>query len=253
MVHVLAYVIHITSSPLTFLNVMISFVQRQKQLKKKNMRKRKALVFDCDGTLVNSIPRGFQATCQVFKEAGMPAPSFKDFFTNLCFPPLAYYRAGGVLLSDEKIWEIYLRHANHHTAELFPDTMSTLTKLASRAAELNIVYFGILSANHSDILETLLEKRDIRKFFNEVKGDVEDKCAELKRIALTHNVEHTSVVWVGDFPCDMRDGDKAGVFSVGVAQCMPDERNLTSLLRQAGADHCIKNLQELEDVLTAIL
>ena len=218
-------------------------------------RKNKALIFDCDGTLVNSIPQAFEAICQVFKEAGVPVPSFEDFFANFCSPAVNYYRTRGVRIPDEKIWEIYLQHANHDNAELFPDTMTTLTNLTSRADELGIVYFGVLSANQNDIVQTLLEKRGIRKFFTEVKGDVRDKSFELGRIALDYHIEPNSVVWAGDLPSDMVDGCKAGVLSVGITQCVPNIStvNLRTMLVHAGADYCVKNLQELEGVLAKIL
>lgn len=219
------------------------------------MIKRKAVILDCDGTLVNSVPKSFRAVCKVFADLGLSEPDFEDYFVKLQPPPTDYYRARGVDLPNEEIWARYLKHADHAAAELFPDTLATLARLSQDSAKLGIACFGVLSTQPSGSLHAVLERHNIRRFFHEVTGDTNDKSAALRRLGSTFGIEPENIVFAGDFPSDMRDGSRAGVLTIGVAQCMPDipQSTLKELLYKAGAKHCIGNLGALPDVLEMIL
>lgn len=219
------------------------------------MRKRKAVIFDCDGTLVNSVPKSFQAVCKIFTDLGLPEPDFRDYFVKFHPPPIGYYQSRGVNLSGEEIWRRYLEHADQAAAELFPDTLETLARLSENSGRLGIVCFGVLSAQPIDSLHAVLERHNIWRFFHRVIGDANDKSVELQRLKLTLGIESDDILFVGDFPSDMRDGSRAGVVTIGVTQCMPNipQHTLKELLHEAGANHCISSLSRLPGVLEQIL
>ncbi|PIQ69100.1 MAG: hypothetical protein COV91_00645 [Candidatus Taylorbacteria bacterium CG11_big_fil_rev_8_21_14_0_20_46_11] len=200
--------------------------------------KTKAVLFDNDGTLLNSLPEAYRATCTVLAEAGCTSPSFQEYL-RYCHPPFPeFYKRYGLDESDEVIWARFLKVANFDTAELFPDTLNVLGRLSSNGRVL-----GLVSAQLQDILDRLCTQHAVTPFFK--AGVVAVKNAKDEAIltmCTQAGVDPSRACYVGDHASDMKAARKAGVKAIGITRGNETE----AVLREAGADVIITHLEELE-------
>ncbi len=201
------------------------------------MKKKRCVLFDFDGTIFNSIPRSYRATCRVFENAGCLTPSFKDFWLNCHAPFVDFYRKRGVTLLEQEIWEIFFRYANFDEVRFFDDVQPTTTRLAEEDC-----FLGIVSGQQTHLIRKYCEQGDFLRVFSAgIVGDVVDKAFAIVQMCETMQIPLELVWYVGDFPSDMRAAKKASVLAVGITRgfSVHDE------LKVSGAHHVIDNLNDL--------
>ena len=193
-----------------------------------------AVVFDWDGTLVDSLAAVYRANEAVFAAIGVP---FDRALYRLYHAPdwrLMYRRLG---VPDERLDE-----ANEHwlrsmgaepVAEAFPGAVEAVRRLA-RAR----VPMALVTAGHRSVVERQLEETGLATFLPvRVYGDdlpVQKPDPRPLRIALAElgvAARPSAAAYVGDTLDDMRMARAVGVHGVGIESSLatPDE------LRAAGA------------------
>ena len=175
----------------------------------------KAVLFDLDGTLLDSFGLHYAAYEVMFAEFGIEME--KELFLNTYSPN--WYRTYEAFGLSEEHWpsanDLWLKAAENHAAELFPDVIDVLEQLGSKY-ELGIVTSGSKSRVLRD-----MDRLDIHKYFSTlVTGEdiTEPKPAPQGLQMALHELSLSpdQAVYVGDAHADFAMSRAAGVPFVGV-------------------------------------
>jgi HAD superfamily hydrolase (TIGR01549 family) len=193
-----------------------------------------AVLFDWDGTLLDSLPGVYQANVEVMRAFGLPFDEhhYRDRFTA---DWRVMYRRLGV--PDERmeeasaIWTAAFDGGRH--AELFPGVVDALERLRGAGRTM-----GIVTSGHRDIVAPQLARLGVQDFFQVVvygddhpvhKPDPGPLRAALTTLRLAGRAAETA--YVGDTRDDMAMAVAVGAVGVGVTSLIGDADEL----RRAGA------------------
>jgi HAD superfamily hydrolase (TIGR01509 family) len=206
------------------------------------------VLFDWDGTLLNSYHADTSAYLAMFKEMGISwglAELEKNYSPNWYH----VYRAAGL---PRKRWDdadrAWRAHYAMHRPKLIAGARRVLAKLGSTQ------HLGLVTSGDRDrVARQLSEFRLTTLFAARVcSGDTLRKKPhpEPLRLALRQMELHPSTcVYVGDAPQDVEMARRAGVRAIGVLGPFPTEKRL----RAAQPDFLIGSIEELPDTLKKFL
>jgi phosphoglycolate phosphatase len=215
------------------------------------------IIFDLDGTLVNSMPTHAQAYGEVLSAFSIPEQaSQRDYYFTAGQPLGQQFEHTlsllGCAFSEADIQELshqFLEILRRSQFELFPATAAVVAQL-SRAGYV----LAISSGSSPDNVAAKLRHASIDGYFSVILGsDYEHgvllKGAEhfeqiKKRLGVADAYFIENTLAVGDGPHDMEIARDAGLRAVGIAR-NHNEREL----RQAGANNLIDDLDGLLDIL----
>ena len=199
------------------------------------------LIFDWDGTLVDSAHLGLLAFQKTFAELGHVFPI--DIYES-SYSPNWYttYRALGL---PEHLWkradELWLQHYGEETAELILGVGDTLTTLHQAGYCLGVVTSGSESRVTREIsvsvLHGLLDAVICNEHITNKKPHPEGLELALNRL----NCKPHETAYVGDAPEDIEMGKRSNVLTVGVRSNYPS----SSRLLAAEPDIYIESIAEL--------
>jgi HAD superfamily hydrolase (TIGR01509 family) len=206
------------------------------------------VLFDWDGTLVNSYHADTSAYLAMFKEMGI-AWGLEELEKNYSPNWYQVYRAARL---PRKRWEeadrAWRLHYAKHRPKLIVGARRVLARLG-RAHPLGLVTSG----DRDRVTRQLREFRLTRLFAARVcSGDTLRKKPhpEPLRLALRQMKLHPyACVYVGDAPQDVEMARRAGVRAIGVLGPFPTEKRL----RAARPEFLIGSIEELPDVLKRLL
>ena len=197
---------------------------------------KKTVLFDLDGTLVDSMERIFDSVCWVFISQGVKPPSFEDYLLYFKFPMISFYRDRGIKLSEEEIFQIYYDAHGKYKPMFFDDALNVINQLHSMQYNVKIVT-GNSPRNALRVLESV-----------NLADLIECKSAGDKVDAISELVSRSSLgsktPYVGDIVADMRDAKKAGALPVAVLR--NGMMKLANEYHKAGAKFCISSLIHLK-------
>jgi len=206
-----------------------------------------AILFDWDGTLVDSLGAFHAANSSVMAAFGLPfdvvayrrnyVPDWQEMYRRLGVP-------GDRLEAANTLWETAFA-GNGELVAAFPGVAAALERLRYVGAVL-----GIVTAGHRAIVEAQLERTGlagllpIRVFGDDLavhKPDPEPLRRALRLAGHGHRPERSA--YVGDAPTDMRMAVAVGARAVGIDSVLgdPDE------LRAAGAVEVAPSVAEWVD------
>ena len=180
------------------------------------MKQASAILFDWDGTLIDSYSAGYRASITVLKHFGIDvdreqflatySPNWYDSYEKLGLPRSEWKNA-------DQMWRGTYRQ---QVSEPFPFVKSLLTRL--READRTL---GLVTSGDRDRVLRELENHALTDFFTVVVcfEDTEEKKphpAPLQRALRKLRIEPEQAVFVGDRPEDIEMGRKVGSFTVGV-------------------------------------
>ncbi len=217
----------------------------------------KAVLFDLDGTLVNTLSDIALSVNYVLKKEGFPirpVENFKQYAGNgnakmieRALPEEAR-NATTVLRLRDKFFEHYKIHCAD-TSEVYDGIMELLDKLREMGIKCCIV-----SNKAQSMCDELVPKVFGEKFtFDAVVGQRDDIPAKpqphMAYVAMNEiDVNADECFFVGDSYTDMLTGGSAGNVSVGVLWGFRDEAEL----RDAGARFIVKTPNEILDLISEI-
>lgn len=199
-----------------------------------------AVIFDWDGTLIDSYHADSQAYLAMFRELGLTW-DLKDLQIHYSPDWYVVYRAAGIPKERwdraDRLWRL---HYAKHPSLLVPGARRVLRTLARHYA-LGLVTSG----DRNRVCKQLREFGLTRKFRARVcGGDTEEKkphpaplLLALQKMKLTPQ----QCMYVGDTPEDLQMARAAGMRSIAVLGPFPTENRL----RAAKPEFLLKNLQDL--------
>jgi len=216
-------------------------------MRRKSKRPIAGVLFDWDGTLIDSYHADASAYLAMFKEMGI-GWGLEQLEKNYSPNWYEVYRAAGLPRSRwddaDRAWRA---HYAKHQPKLLPGARRVLAKLQS-AHQLGLVTSG----DRERVIRQLREFRLTQVFAARVcSGDTQRKKPhpEPLRLALQQmKLEPSACVYVGDAPQDVEMARGAGVRAIGVLGPFP----IAERLRAARPEFLIGSIEELPDVLCSL-
>lgn len=215
----------------------------------------KIVVFDLDGTLVNSLVDLGVATNEGLKKAGLPVQpieNYNHFVGN--GREMLVKRAMGDKCDNKELFDIvmdefnsyYSAHSNDNTAEY-----KGCTELLDALAK-NKIMTAVLSNKPDEFVGGILSKVFPNHKFTEAWGNKKEyKCKPdgeaLNAILAKHNVEREKCVYIGDSDVDVFTAQNAGVKMLGVEWGFRGRKELL----EAGASEVAATAEELLELILA--
>ena len=203
-----------------------------------------AVLFDWDGTLIDSYHADSQAYLALFREMGVPW-GLRELERHYSPDWYAVYRAAGMPTAcwpdADRIWRAY--YAKHH-----PKLMSGARRVIAQLARRHKLGL-VTSGDRNRVMGQLREFGLLRVLRTRIcGGDLEEKKphpAPLQMALRQMAIEPAECVYVGDTPEDVEMARAAGVRAIAVLGPFPTEKRL----RAARPEFLLDNLQKLPGLL----
>lgn len=208
----------------------------------------KAVIFDVDGTLLNTYHDLANAVNHALRQCGFPehpAEKYKMFAGN--GTDMMLIRALPESSRDEetlkRVRELYFEFYNAHTGECtrpYDGIPELLAELKAKGLKLGVV------SNKVDFMTRIVIKEYFGDIFDCVTGQKEGVPAKpdpamVFEVMKTLGVDPTECVFVGDSGVDAKTGKNSGAFMVGVLWGFRDEKEL----KENGANAVIRKPEQL--------
>jgi len=211
--------------------------------------KNKAILFDLDGTLLDTQPLINQTFIQVFKDK-FPQHQLTTQELNSFFGPTLNQTFSKYTDDPQKIQELidYYRQINREIhnqgVKTFPNVVQTLQALKDKGYLL-----GVVSSKSEEFVRMGLRQNELEEYFTAIvcyEDVTEHKPApqgiQLAMTQLGSSPENT--VYVGDHPNDIKAAQAAGVVSVGVYYA-----NFVDEILQLKPDYMVDTLDKLLEII----
>ena len=217
----------------------------------------RAILFDLDGTIADSIPIFYDLSCEIFVAAGLTAPDFDTHRAAMAepgspidrlFPADFPEREAFFAKLYQERWTGWLERYERE-ARPIPGACEALRALHASGLTLAIVTSSLgplsfLDRWHvRDLFTTIVHRGDVER----IKPDPQPIVLALERLGLA--ADPKQVLHVGDSPLDVIAGVAAGTPTIGVLTGVGHEESL----RAAGAVHVLPALSDLPAVLPRFL
>lgn len=212
----------------------------------------KAVIFDLDGTLVNSLFDLATACDYALSQKGFPTHTVEEYkyFIGNGIPKLierALPEVNRNAYTIEVVKEIFLKYYSVHFADktvAYGGMKETVTELKNRGLKLAVVTNkadnmakSVVKAVYGDIFDIVVGLND--KF--PAKPNAASTLDTLNKLSVTPD----ECVFVGDSAVDIQTANNAGIKSVGVLWGFRDREELM----ENGATYIIDNPQELLQII----
>ncbi|APY09908.1 HAD family hydrolase [Seonamhaeicola sp. S2-3] len=212
----------------------------------------KAIIFDLDGTLVNSIQDIADAMNTVLKKRHYPTHNYETYklfvgsgIRSLVINALPNKNPNEAEV-DECLSEMMRVYSNHCTIKThaYNGILELLDILNSKNLKLNIF------SNKDETLTKKVANAILPKYFHQVLGlttEALKKPNPAKALNLINNLglKPEEVIFVGDSNIDIQTAKNANMLAVGVSWGFRDKQELTN----EGADYILDKPIELLDIL----
>jgi HAD superfamily hydrolase (TIGR01549 family) len=206
------------------------------------------ILFDWDGTLVNSYHADTSAYLAMFKEMGI-SWGIEELEKNYSPNWYQVYRVAGL---PRRRWEdanrAWRAHYAKHRPKLIAGARRVLAKLGGAYP------LGLVTSGDRDRVTRQLRDFRLTKLFKArvCSGDTLRKKPhpEPLRLALRQmGLDPSACVYVGDAPQDVEMAQRAGVCAIGVLGPFPTEKRL----RAARPEFLIGSIEEVPDIVKKLL
>ena len=188
----------------------------------------KTLLFDWDGTLVDSAHLGLVAFEKTFNELGVP---FAHSVYEATYSPNWYstYEALGLPKEHWKVAdELWLQHYGEQSAPLIEGVGETLLSLHSKGYQLAVVTSGSRSRVCREVQASALREAFAVMVCNEDIVNKKPDPEGLVQAMHFMNVGPSQCAYVGDAPEDIEMGRRANVMTIGVRSAYPSSTRVLS-------------------------
>ena len=215
---------------------------------------KKLILFDYDGTIVDSAKMIVKGAIEAFRMCGLPDPDPSKVRENIGKPlatALDVYAPKGYKVNPEMISNAYRKwyaeqgRLGLQDEPLYPGMFKLINELKNHK-EFNI---GVATNKSRIALNNGLNKHNLNEIFDITLTMEEARPKPDPDMAIQamskFNIEKKSTVIVGDTINDIGLGVNAGINSIGVAWGY----NSIEMLKNEGADFIVKDSKELFDTI----
>ncbi|MGH1418819.1 MAG: HAD-IA family hydrolase [Hyphomicrobiaceae bacterium] len=218
----------------------------------------KLVIFDCDGTLVDSQNIIYSAMSKAFEDTGLPIPSRATVRSVI---GLSLVEAVGLCMPDDcsadpqALAEIYknafadLRNDPQNDEPLFPGMIETLQHLSEQPETIMAVATGKSQRG----MQRIIKRENLGNLFHSVQTADEHPSKPHPSMiveAMTKaGIEADRTIMVGDTTFDMQMAVNARARAIGVSWGYHE----TGALAQSGAATIIDTFQDLPTAIDALL
>ena len=215
---------------------------------------KKLILFDYDGTIVDSAKMIVKGAIEAFRMCGLPDPDPNKVRENIGKPlatALDAYAPDGYEVNPEMISNAYRKwyaeqgRLGLQDEPLFPGMFKLINDLKINKE----FHIGVVTNKSRIALNNGLKKHNLINIFDITLTMDEAKAKPDPDMAIQAmsmlNIEKKSTIIVGDTINDIGLGVNAGINSIGVAWGY----NSIEMLRNEGADFIIKDSEELFDTI----
>lgn len=199
------------------------------------------LIFDWDGTLVDSAQLGLVAFEKTFSELGVP---FAHAVYEAKYSPNWYSTYEALGLPRER-WEVadelWIRHYGEQSAPLIDGVGETLLALRGKGHQLAIVSSGSRSRVGREVQQSVLKDAFAVIVCNEDITDKKPHPEGLERAIRELSVAPSECAYVGDAPEDIEMGRRGNVMTIGVRSAYPSSARVLT----AKPDLYVERIAEL--------
>lgn len=214
----------------------------------------KLVLFDCDGTLVDSGDTIHRCMAASFVDAGLVPPAIADTHSIIGLSlPLAIAQLLGREVDEQVHWLtnrykenfVLLRQQPDFSEPLYDGILPLLTELGGR----DDLLLGIVTGKSQRGVRSIFERHNIGHHFVVVR--TADDCPSKPHPAMVlescteMGIEPEQTIVIGDAIYDMQMARSAGALATGVSWGYHD----ASALLGAGAHHVLNKPQELHAIL----
>lgn len=186
----------------------------------------KLVVFDLDGTLLNSVPDLAKATDEAMQAMGRQGVTLEQVSCwigngadNLVMRALSQGMERSADVTDEDIrtarqhFDHYYHIGGHQLSHLYPNVKKVLTALKQKS-----IHIALLTNKPSQFVPSILTKHGIAEFFDDVIGgdDFPVKKPDpfaLNMLAEKYNLDKSQILMVGDSKNDIQAAKNAACLS----------------------------------------
>ena len=218
---------------------------------------KKLILFDYDGTIVDSAKMIVKGAIEAFRMCGLPDPDPNKVRENIGKPlatALDAYAPKGYEVNPEMISNAYRKwyaeqgRLGLQDEPLFPGMVKLVNDLKNNKE----FHIGVATNKSRIALNNGLKKHNLINIFDITLTMDEAKAKPDPDMAIQAmsmlNIEKKSTIIVGDTINDIGLGVNAGINSIGVAWGY----NSIQMLRNEGADFIVKNSKELFDTIISL-
>lgn len=209
------------------------------------IRRARTILFDWDGTLLDSFPASYKASMTVFRHFGIEVDEAR--FMDTYSPNwLESYRELGVPESQwDRANQIWLDSYCEQRTDLFPNATADLERLRHQRFTVGLVTSGSRNRVTSELDRHQLTNRFAAIVCSEDTELKKPDPAPLNYALETIGADPEQTIFVGDRPEDITMGKAVGTFTVGVVS----KYGPRSILRSSGPDLLFDNITEMVDHL----
>jgi HAD superfamily hydrolase (TIGR01549 family) len=206
-----------------------------------NNRHIKTLLFDWDGTLVDSAHLGLVAFERTFNELGVP---FAHAVYESTYSP-NWYSTYDALGLPKDLWqtadELWIQHYGEQCAPLIEGAGEALLCLKGRGYQLGLVTSGSRTRVSREVERSVLSDTFAAIVCNEDIVNKKPDPEGLMHAIRSMNVDPSQCAYVGDAPEDIEMGRRGKVMTIGVRSAYPS----SSRLLNANPDLYLERLSDL--------
>ena len=205
----------------------------------------KGIVFDFDGTIVDSTNMVFKVLNDALKKRSLPTIEI-ELLGRMSGLPVGDIVNTKTYISESTAKEIEKDVFDAYSVfcrtscQLLPQVENTLKTLKSKQIKI-----GLLTATPSKSLQAVAEKFSLNDYFDIIlaKGDAKNKPDPegLEKIITEFGIEKDECLYVGDSPIDILTGKAAGIKTIAVTTGLATIQQL----KEAKPDNIIPNLDRL--------
>ena len=203
------------------------------------------LIFDLDGTLIDSAEYYYALDQEIFRRMGLDLPDRAEYFRHFGLPHHAFIQTlkpDVSLVAYQRVCDSLL---DLSSIRMFPKAKAAIEKAKNAGHRL-----GVLSSGKKQFVEGHLRYQGIAQHFEYVHGSDSSPHAKPDPRVFDDILEYfrepkKNVVYVGDMITDFEAATAAGIRFVGVTTGHHDENRF----RAVGCETVIDSLEQLEDVL----
>lgn len=217
----------------------------------------KLIIFDCDGTLVDSQHMIIRAMVTAFVEEGLEAPSDHDIRSIIGLsldeavatlaPPMEEKALGNLCGTFKEAFVEHRKSPDFHEP-LFDGAREILHELANR----DDILLGVATGKSRRGVDILFEREGLTDYFFNIQ--TADDAPSKPHPAMIENameqtgIDKSRVLMIGDTTFDIEMARNADVGAIGVRWGYHEEH----LLRQAGAHQLIDQFDEITGLVAAL-